>query len=73
MTDTPEEESRARATADKVPMPVVHGSAARIADEMARWRDEGVDEIIIPDRAMPGGQQRLDAYDALAAALGPLA
>lgn len=73
VTDTPEEESRARATADKVPMPVVHGSAARIADEMARWRDEGVDEIIIPDRAMPGGQQRLDAYDALAAALGPLA
>lgn len=72
VTETAEEESRAEATAEKLPLPVLHGSPARIAEEVARWRDEGVDEVIIPDRGLATGRQRLDRYDALAEALAPL-
>ncbi len=73
VTETAEEQSRAEATAAKLPLPVVHGSPARIAEQVARWRDEGVDEVIVPDRSLGTGQQRLDRYDALAEAFAPLA
>ncbi len=73
VTDTPEAESKAKAAAESRPQPVVYGPAARIAEAVATWRDEGVDEVIIPDFAMPRGPARLDAYRALADALTPLA
>jgi alkanesulfonate monooxygenase SsuD/methylene tetrahydromethanopterin reductase-like flavin-dependent oxidoreductase (luciferase family) len=72
VTDSAESEARAAATAERAPMPVIYGSASRIAEAVAVWRDEGVDEVIIPDRAMPSGQKRRDTYDALAEALAPL-
>jgi alkanesulfonate monooxygenase SsuD/methylene tetrahydromethanopterin reductase-like flavin-dependent oxidoreductase (luciferase family) len=73
VTDSPEAEARAAATAEKVPLPVIYGTPSRIAEAVAQWRDEGVDEVIFPDRAMAPGKARLDAYDALAGALAPLA
>ncbi|QUR67778.1 LLM class flavin-dependent oxidoreductase [Mycobacterium spongiae] len=72
VTTTPEQEARAVARADREPWrPVLHGSPDRIADAVAVWRDEGVDEVIFPDRAIPSDQRR-DAFDALAEALAPL-
>jgi alkanesulfonate monooxygenase SsuD/methylene tetrahydromethanopterin reductase-like flavin-dependent oxidoreductase (luciferase family) len=72
LTDSPAGERQAAAIAEKAPLPVIYGTPARIADAVARWRDEGVDEVIIPDRAMPADRRR-DAYDALADALTPVA
>ena len=71
LTHDRDEEDRARAYAEKAMMPVIFGSPSRIADAVAVWRDEGVDEVIFPDRAMPPDQRR-DGYDALAEALAPL-
>jgi hypothetical protein len=50
---------------------VVYGSTALIADAVGRWRDAGVDELIIPDGAMPKGVARYDAYSPLAELLTP--
>lgn len=72
LTSTAEERERARARAEKLPLPSIFGSAEQIAEDVSRWRDHGVDEVIVPDRELGSGQQRLDAYDALAAALAPL-
>jgi alkanesulfonate monooxygenase SsuD/methylene tetrahydromethanopterin reductase-like flavin-dependent oxidoreductase (luciferase family) len=73
VTNSAESEGRAAAMAEQLPFPMIYGTPARIADQAARWRDEGVDEVIIPDFLMPAGGARLDAYDALAEALAPLA
>jgi alkanesulfonate monooxygenase SsuD/methylene tetrahydromethanopterin reductase-like flavin-dependent oxidoreductase (luciferase family) len=73
VTDSAESEATAAAMAEKSPFPMIYGTPARIADAAARWRDEGVDELLIPDYALPTGNARLDAYDALAEALAPLA
>lgn len=72
VTNTPEQEKQAAAAAERMTFPVIHGSAARIAEAVAIWRDEGVDEVIVPDRAMLGDARR-DTFDALAEALAPLA
>jgi alkanesulfonate monooxygenase SsuD/methylene tetrahydromethanopterin reductase-like flavin-dependent oxidoreductase (luciferase family) len=73
VTDSPEAEAKAKAAAESSPQPVVYGPAARIAEAAATWRDEGVDEVIVPDFGMPRGPERLDAYRALAEAFKPLA
>ncbi len=73
VTDSAEDEARAKATAESMAQPVIYGPAARIAEAAAVWRDEGVDEVIVPDFGMPSGPQRLDAYRALAEAFAPLA
>lgn len=72
VTDSPEAEATAKAAAESSPQPVVYGPAARIAEAAATWRDEGVDEVIVPDFGMPRGPARLDAYRALAEAFKPL-
>lgn len=72
VTNSPDDEARAAAIGEKTARPVLHGTAAHIAELAAQWRDEGVDELIIPDFVMPT-EQRRDAYDALADALAPLA
>ena len=72
VTDSAEDEARAKAAAESMAQPVVYGPAARIADAVAVWRDEGVDEVIVPDFGMPRGAARLDAYRALAEAFAPL-
>lgn len=73
VTDSTEDEARAKAAAESMAQPVIYGPAARIAEAAAVWRDEGVDEVIVPDFGMPSGPQRLDAYRALAEAFAPLA
>jgi alkanesulfonate monooxygenase SsuD/methylene tetrahydromethanopterin reductase-like flavin-dependent oxidoreductase (luciferase family) len=73
VTDSPTSEVRAEAIAKQLPFPMIYGTPDRIADQVARWLDEGVDEVIIPDYLLPHGSARLDAYDALAEALAPLA
>lgn len=67
------EEARAARAAERLPLPVLYGSPARIAEAVATWRDEGIDEVIFSDRAMREPSRRRDLYDALAAALAPLA
>ncbi len=71
VTSSSADERQAATIAEKSPLPVIYGTTARIVEAVARWRDEGVDEVIIPDRAM-SVDQRGDAYDALADALGEL-
>jgi alkanesulfonate monooxygenase SsuD/methylene tetrahydromethanopterin reductase-like flavin-dependent oxidoreductase (luciferase family) len=41
--------------------PCVAGTADRIAERVAAWRDVGVDELIIPDFTLGTGSQRADA------------
>lgn len=72
VTHNQDQEAQAAAYAERTYMPLVYGSPARIAEAVAVWRDEGVDEVIIPDRAMPPDRRRED-FDALAEALAPLA
>jgi alkanesulfonate monooxygenase SsuD/methylene tetrahydromethanopterin reductase-like flavin-dependent oxidoreductase (luciferase family) len=72
VTDSPEAEAAAKATAENTPQPVVYGPADRIAEAVATWREEGVDEVIVPDFGMPRGPERLDQYRALAEAFRPL-
>jgi alkanesulfonate monooxygenase SsuD/methylene tetrahydromethanopterin reductase-like flavin-dependent oxidoreductase (luciferase family) len=72
VTESADDEAHAAALAEKIPLPVVYGTPDRIADAAAVWRDEGVDELIIPDRAMPV-ERRRDTFDALAEAFAPLA
>ena len=73
VTDSAEAEAKAKSAAESMPQPVVYGPAERIAEAAATWRDEGVDEVIVPDFGMPRGPARLDAYRALAEAFKPLA
>ncbi|OHT80058.1 LLM class flavin-dependent oxidoreductase [Mycobacteroides saopaulense] len=73
VTNDPQSEARAAETAAASPIPVLYGTAERIAEQMAPWAQEGVDEVILPDHLLGNGSARRDAYDALAQALRPLA
>ncbi|MBA0048133.1 LLM class flavin-dependent oxidoreductase [Mycobacteroides sp. LB1] len=73
VTDGPQSEARAAETAAKSPIPVLYGTAERIAEQMEPWAREGVDEVILPDHLLGIGNARRDAFDALAQALRPLA
>jgi len=73
VTDSAEAEAKAKTAAESMPQPVVYGPAERIAEAAATWRDEGVDEVIVPDFGMPRGPERLDAYRALKESFAPLA
>jgi alkanesulfonate monooxygenase SsuD/methylene tetrahydromethanopterin reductase-like flavin-dependent oxidoreductase (luciferase family) len=72
LTRSRDEEERAAAKAAKGRLPVIYGTPQRIADAVATWHDEGVDEVLIRDRPFGTGERRRDAYDALAEALAPL-
>jgi len=72
VTDSPEAESKAKSIAESSPTPTIYGTPARIAEAAAVWRDEGVDEVIVPDFGLAKGSQRLESYRALAEALAPL-
>lgn len=65
-TDDPE---RARRFVEAVaPRAAVAGPASVITDTVARWRDVGVTEVIVPDAPLGRGNERLDHLDQLAAA-----
>lgn len=72
VTDSAEAESNAKAFAENAQTPTIYGPPARIAEAAAVWRDEGVDEVIVPDFGMAKGSARLDTYRALAEAFSPL-
>lgn len=72
VTDSADSEARAAEVAAGSHVPLLYGPAERIAEQIAPWAEEGVDEVIVPDHLMGTGAQRRDAYDALAEALRPL-
>ena len=72
VTKSAESRGRAEAMAEHLPFPMIYGTAAQIADQVARWREEGVDEVIFPDYLLPRGSERMDAYDEIAEAVAPL-
>ena len=73
ITQSPIEEASAGHAAERLPLPVIYGPPTRIAEAVATWRDDGVDEVIFADRAMREPNRRRDVYNALAEALAPLA
>lgn len=72
VAESPEDVARAKATAEGMPLAAIHGTPAQIAEAVAVWRDEGVDEVIIPDLGIARGPRGLDTFRALAEALAPL-
>jgi len=51
--------------------PCVAGTAERIAESVAAWRDVGVDELIVPDFTLGTGSQRADALDTIIEHVAP--
>lgn len=51
--------------------PCVAGTADRIAESVAAWRDAGVDEVIVPDFTLGTGTQRADALDTIIEQVAP--
>ena len=51
--------------------PCVAGTAERIAESVAAWRDVGVDELIVPDFTLGTGSQRADALDSIIEHVAP--
>ena len=49
------------------------GTAEGFAELVGRWREVGIDEVIVPDFVLGRGQRRLEALDALREATRPLA
>ena len=47
------------------------GPVAGFAELVAAWGEVGVDEVIVPDAALGSGARRLEAMDAIAAAVAP--
>jgi F420-dependent oxidoreductase-like protein len=45
------------------PMPVIGGSPEQLAADVARYREIGLDELIVPDRMLGTGSERLRAMD----------
>ena len=50
---------------DGLPMPAIGGPLAKLTDEIAHYRGIGLDELIVPDRLLGTGADRLRAMDVL--------
>ncbi|MET0423095.1 MAG: TIGR03560 family F420-dependent LLM class oxidoreductase [Actinoplanes sp.] len=50
---------------ENVPVPVIGGSPERLADSIAEYRANGLDELIIPDGQLGTGSERLRAMDVI--------
>ncbi len=62
LVDTPAAAEELRA--QEMPMPAVIGTAGELAEIVARYREIGLDELIVPDRSLGASlQQRLDVMD----------
>jgi F420-dependent oxidoreductase-like protein len=46
-----------------LPVPVIGGSAERLAESVAEYREAGLDELIVPDGLLGQGVERLKAMD----------
>ncbi len=63
---------KARSFEERVaPRAAVAGPPERFAETVDRWRDVGVDEVIVPGMFLGSGQQRLEHLDALRDAVAP--
>jgi F420-dependent oxidoreductase-like protein len=49
----------------------VAGTPGQIAETVARWKDVGLDELIVPDFTLGRGQRKLDHLDALIEQVAP--
>jgi F420-dependent oxidoreductase-like protein len=49
----------------ELPVPVIGGSAERLADTIGRYREIGLDELIVPDLWLGTGADRLHAMDTI--------
>jgi F420-dependent oxidoreductase-like protein len=48
-----------------LPLPVIGGSAERLAETVAEYREIGLDELIVPDAMLGKGADRLKAMDVI--------
>jgi F420-dependent oxidoreductase-like protein len=48
---------------DGLPVPVIGGSVERLAETVGRYREIGLDELIVPDGLLGNGAGRLNAMD----------
>ena len=64
---TDDQDAAARFVANVGGRAAFGGTVEQFAELVARWRDVGVDEVIVPDFVLGRGAQKLEAYDALAA------
>jgi len=48
-----------------LPMPAIGGSARQLADTVAEYRSVGLDELVVPDRMLGKGADRLAAMDVI--------
>ena len=48
-----------------LPMPAIGGSAEQLADTVAEYRSVGLDELVVPDRMLGKGADRLAAMDVI--------
>lgn len=54
------------------PRAAVSGTPSRFAEMVGRWREVGVNEVIVPDATLGRGARRLEALDALREAVAGL-
>ena len=43
--------------------PLLAGSSAQLVDELGRYQDAGMDELLVPDFNLPRGSEKLDRLD----------
>ena len=68
-----DDEARARDFVSAVaPRAALAGNTDQLAAAAARYREVGVDEMIVPDFVLGTGTRRSDALDALIEAFAPL-
>jgi alkanesulfonate monooxygenase SsuD/methylene tetrahydromethanopterin reductase-like flavin-dependent oxidoreductase (luciferase family) len=54
-----------------LPMPVIGGSAAQLGETVARYREIGLDELIVPDGMLGTGSDRRRAMDTILGVVNP--
>jgi alkanesulfonate monooxygenase SsuD/methylene tetrahydromethanopterin reductase-like flavin-dependent oxidoreductase (luciferase family) len=50
---------------DDLPMPAIGGPVAKLTDEIGHYAAIGLDELIVPDRLLGTGAERLRAMDVI--------
>jgi F420-dependent oxidoreductase-like protein len=65
------DQAAVEAFAAKVPAPVFGGSAGQLVETVRRYAEAGVDELIVPDRTLGTGPERLRLMDVLIDQVAP--
>jgi alkanesulfonate monooxygenase SsuD/methylene tetrahydromethanopterin reductase-like flavin-dependent oxidoreductase (luciferase family) len=67
-----DDEATAASLVERVaPRAAIGGTAARVAEVVAEWRDVGLDEVIVPDFTLGSGVQRLERMDEIIEQVAP--